>query len=187
MQTSTMNEYLQKFTEIHGSEYEAFKERGRLTRHYSWAVPTEEALQTITDLSPIVEVGAGTGYWGRLLAERGAHILCLDAYLGEENHYKHKTTFGNVFRGDERVLNHMAPRTNLLLCWPPFRDPMAANAVKLFRGRYLVYVGESDDGCTGDKEFHQLVYKNWTLVTEVSIPRWWGIYDSLYVYKRRCK
>jgi hypothetical protein len=38
------------------------KTRADLVHKYAWAIPNEEAIATIAALSPIVELGAGTGY-----------------------------------------------------------------------------------------------------------------------------
>ena len=32
-------------------------------QQYAWAVPTEEALDVLSEHAPLVEVGAGSGYW----------------------------------------------------------------------------------------------------------------------------
>lgn len=46
---------------------------------FSWAVPSTPVLEFMVERSPkIVEVGAGTGYWARLLTECGADIIALD-------------------------------------------------------------------------------------------------------------
>jgi len=45
---------------------------------YAWAVPCTEALTALRRLSPLVEIGAGTGYWARLLAGHGADVAAYD-------------------------------------------------------------------------------------------------------------
>jgi hypothetical protein len=47
---------------------------------YSEAVPTTEALRALQALSPIIEVGAGRGYWARLLSELGCDIVASDLH-----------------------------------------------------------------------------------------------------------
>jgi hypothetical protein len=49
-------------------------------RHgFGYAVPTEEALAALAALSPLLEIGAGVGYWAALLRGRGADVLATDA------------------------------------------------------------------------------------------------------------
>jgi hypothetical protein len=43
-------------------------------------VPNEAALTTLAALGPLVEMGAGTGYWARLLKMRGAQVLPMDVH-----------------------------------------------------------------------------------------------------------
>lgn len=57
----------------------AFDRRQELAQKYAWAVPNEAALDTLLDLAPIVEIGAGTGYWAALLRSRGIVIDAFDA------------------------------------------------------------------------------------------------------------
>jgi hypothetical protein len=47
--------------------------RDDLTSGFSFADPTEEALSAVPAVSPagVVEIGVGTGYWTRLLHDRG--------------------------------------------------------------------------------------------------------------------
>ena len=50
-----------------------------LRRRYAWAVPDERALRILEHFGPIVEVGAGKGYWASLLAARGVDVVAYDA------------------------------------------------------------------------------------------------------------
>lgn len=45
----------------------------------SWAIPSPPVLELIsTRAESIIEVGAGTGYWAALLADRGCDVLAVD-------------------------------------------------------------------------------------------------------------
>ena len=52
--------------------------RESFTQRYAFAIPSEEALTTIAELGPILEVGAGTGYWAYELAKCGADVVATD-------------------------------------------------------------------------------------------------------------
>ncbi|TMW68391.1 hypothetical protein Poli38472_005859 [Pythium oligandrum] len=52
---------------------------------YAWAIPDERALRIIKHFGPIVEMGAGTGYWGRLLQLRGVDIICYDLHVADDD------------------------------------------------------------------------------------------------------
>ena len=48
-------------------------------RHsFAFAVPNDAALDALASLSPLLEVGAGTGYWAALLRRRGADVVATD-------------------------------------------------------------------------------------------------------------
>ena len=164
--------------------------RDHLVSKYSWAVPTEEALRRIVELSPIVEMGAGTGYWAMLLKKMGADVKAFDRappgsmeslvaacnpwHIGGKQHTK-------VAAGTPETLKNHADRT-LLLCWPP-RGPMAHQCLKHWRGKYLVHVGEFG-GFTADLKLQDDIRKKFALVETVSIPRWPGMNDMMTVWQR---
>lgn len=55
--------------------------RTYLCRRYSWAVPCPDALEWmcwVLDGRPVVEVGAGTGYWAWQLEQLGVDVLAYD-------------------------------------------------------------------------------------------------------------
>lgn len=100
----------------------------------------------------------------------------------------------------------------LFLCWPPYNGAMAIEAVRAYQGDTVVYIGESYGGCTADDDFFTLMGEGyepcdksecsgdnepdychlyhgdlkpeWERVDDVVIPRWYGLHDYLYVYKR---
>ena len=52
--------------------------RKKLIWAYSWAVPSDEAVWALAELGPIVELGAGTGYWAWLIAQAGGKARAID-------------------------------------------------------------------------------------------------------------
>ena len=99
-----------------------------------------DVIDEIAAHSPLVEIGAGGGYWARCLREAGADIIAYDRRPpGEEapwdwregNQWFDDTWF-LVQEGDESMAG-LYPERTLLLCWPPIFDPMAANALRLYR------------------------------------------------------
>ena len=161
---------------------EAIRARHELVLSHSWAVPTDEALEAIAKHSPrgVVEIGAGTGYWAGLLRERGVDVVAYDTEPHEN--VQAKAEWSEVKVGNHLyVMKH--PDRTLLLCWPPYATPMAAMALRRFKGDTVVYIGESAGGCNGDEDFHEML-ESWEEVELVALPQWPGIRDDLYVYKR---
>lgn len=198
MKTATLdNPYLDLFTKLEldthrgrlGGLFGNSTARDALIMQYAWAVPNQAAIETIARYSPILELGAGSGYWASLIAAAGAQITCFDnqsyCYSSKEWMYANRTHYA-INQGDESVLltGDYADHA-LMLCWPDYADPFAANALKIYQGQTVIYIGESDGGCTGDNEFHDLLYTDFDEIEEVTIPQHYGLHDRLWVYRRK--
>jgi hypothetical protein len=158
-----------------------------LAEKYSYAIPNEEAIREVVRLSPIVEIGAGTGYWASLINSAGGVVVAYDkAPVNSKikNYYKFTDQHFRVKRGGPSVLSRYPDHT-LLLCWPPYGKPMAKDCLNLYKGNTVVYVGEGDSGCTGDEKFHDALEAEWVLKKEIDIPQWSGIHDTMMIYTRR--
>lgn len=160
-----------------------FKVRHDMCREYAFAIPTKEALKEISKYSPIVEIGAGSGYWASLLKKNGAEILAYDKYH-KDNKYNFTKKYTEVLQSDEKILKTLDPSYNLLLCWPNYDNNFAYNSLKLFKGEFVIYIGEPEGGCTANDKFHNLLKKKWTLIKEVQIPQWDGIHDLITIHQR---
>lgn len=166
---------------------ERYSKRHALVKKFAWAIPSIEAIQECVKHSPIVEIGAGKGYWGKLIQEFGGIIVCYDAYpekAGFPFSEVCEPTWIDVKKGDETsVLNHQDH--TLMLCWPPYSTSMAQNALSLYTGKKLIYIGEGWRGCTGDDIFHEMLKNDWKLILELDIPQYYGIRDSFHLYERK--
>lgn len=178
-----MNIYYKQFIKFENKE-QSFRERSKLVSKYAWAIPTDTIINKIVEYSPIIEIGAGTGYWSMLIQSAGGKIMPFEKHL-TDNPYKHDNFYTDVFQGDESVLRKFHSSNNLFLCWPPYGNPMALNCLKNFKGKYVLYIGEGEYGCTADDEFHDTLNKKWDCVDIHSIPKWEGLRDEFYIYKRR--
>jgi len=163
------------------SDLNSFRVRQSLVKKYAWAIPNEEALQTLVKYAPIVEIGAGTGYWARCLRERGVDIKAYDKKPYSNTYADNQWTAVSV--GRARKAKQFSDHT-LFLCWPPYASSLAYDCLRLYRGKTLVFVGESNGGCTGDDAFFDLLDKNYTCKEVVHLPNWFGLHDYLCVYVR---
>jgi hypothetical protein len=155
-------------------------------RRYAFAIPTEAALETIARYAPIVELGAGNGYWTFLLRRRGVDCVAYDLAppdrMPNPNVFR-PFTWACVQQGDVDVLAGHGDRA-LFLCWPSYRDPFAARALNAYSGTTLIYIGETRGGHTADDAFFDLLDGSWRIVEEVELPNWPGTRDALTVYSR---
>ena len=64
-------------------------------------------------------------------------------------------------------------------------DEMAYNYINLFKGEYVIYVGEARGGCTANELFFDLLRDKFTFVRSCNIPQFPTIHDSLTVFRRK--
>jgi hypothetical protein len=172
-----------------------------LVTTYAYAVPSEEVLRALVALGEIVEVGAGGGYWARCLHERGAAVTAFDRVLPVEQ----VRPGGRIIQhhpvgvgGPVEALAAAPAARTLLLCWPPGvvnRDevdagappnfsPMGSQALDLFRGEHLVFVGDRI-ASFGSPRFFQRLDEEWSLVERFALPNLGSWRDAACVYRRK--
>lgn len=170
---------------------EESKMRQKFVTDYSWAVPTQKAIQEIknfTDGQTILEVGSGLGLWAKLLQDEGINIIPTNIPISDKEKYFNvgKKPFTKI-----EYLSHLEsiqsyPETAILmLSWPPCDDIMAYELLKRFKGSKLIFIGEGKYGCTAEDNFFDLLENTYVLYKTVEIPRWRNIYDDLFLYIRK--
>lgn len=187
-----------------GEERRAYFMESTMARHYAtaayaWAVPTEEIVRDIAAWGPILEIGAGKGYWAKMIADAGGDIIATDPYTPDDT----ETFYPVESLSDVDAVRKYGTGRTLLMVWPPYDMPVAFNALREFesvRGTRVIYVGEGSGGCTGDDNFHEAIglggffydedaprVKNigWSSRRyEADLPRWYGIYDDVFYFER---
>lgn len=156
-----------------------FAYRTEFVKLFSWAIPNQVAIDKLVELSPLIEIGAGTGYWAWMVRNSGGKVKAYDAMMGAKPFW-HNVSFGN-----ERSAR--TKRGSLFLCWPDYATPVAFNALRMYRGDTVCYVGEGHGGCTGDDAFHERLETDWELTDQITIPQYDGIHDRLEIWKRQSK
>jgi len=161
--------------------------RYKLCSKYSFAIPDEGALNIIAKYGPILELGAGTGYWASLLKDRGVDIIATNPpgfTLKNKQHYNFNENYINTELIDNDSALEKYPDRNLFLCWPSYDEDWAYKALLNFKGDYLIYIGEDQGGCTADDDFFKELHSNWIGIRYYDIPQWPGIHDGLRILKR---
>jgi hypothetical protein len=115
-----------------------------LAQRYAYVFPSDSALAMLASLGPLVEMGAGTGYWAYRLRSIGVDIVAFDqAPLdGERTNRYHlrNRPWTHVEQGDQSVLSDYADR-NLFLCWPPLFSSLG-DCLTYYRGDTVAYIGD---------------------------------------------
>ncbi len=181
--------------------------RRELAAVFASAVPGSQALTALAACGPLLECGAGTGYWAALLADRGADVLATDisppfsrtssADSPADAHAANDAVTANgpgpaghrlwtdVLSSDAVSAVREYPDRVLFLCWPPFDDDLASyTALRAYRGDVLAYVGDEPGGATGTVRFHRELALNWSVAEQVALPNWPGRRNRLVVCRR---
>lgn len=166
---------------------------------YAYAIPSPESIEWMSRFCgnrPVVELGAGRGYWARQLSRVG---LTVSAYELEPPDKTENVSFPSA-NGQSDVwysvsdlselhtdglLDHM-----LFLCWPPgWGNTMASDALTAFEaagGNQLVYIGEPKGGKTANDAFFDALAASWTLESvDACFVSWWNLTDAAQGWVRR--
>jgi hypothetical protein len=117
---------------------------GDVAQRYAYVFPDDRSLSVLAELGPIVEMGAGTGYWAYRLRALGVDVLAFDQAPPEgdrENRYHAPTrTWTEVVAADHHVLAVHAGRA-LLLCWPPLYSSLG-DCLTSYSGNTVALIGD---------------------------------------------
>ncbi|MFI1913632.1 hypothetical protein [Nocardia sp. NPDC020380] len=168
---------------------------------YAYAIPSPETLGWVSGFCagrPLVELGAGRGYWAAQLARAGVRV---DAYDFEPPDAAENVSFpsaqgqpdvwypvGDVARFTER--SHAGADYVLMLCWPPgWGNTMASDSLAEFAragGERLVFIGEPKGGKTGNDAFFDALAAGWEpAAQDARYVSWWNLSDVAQGWVRR--
>lgn len=169
-----------------------------LVDKYAWAIPDERSLGILAHFSPLIEIGAGKGYWASLLLNRGVDILAFDKIGGGEGGQNDDSNWTEVKKGGPKLL--AKPKyagRNLFLCYPDEGSSMSIKCLEHFTGDYIVHVGElmnmggtisgapqAPFGRTTSAEFTVALAETFHCLLKASIPRLPFSNDCITVWKR---
>jgi hypothetical protein len=115
-----------------------------LAQRYTYVFPSDCALAMLAGLGPLIEMGAGTGYWAGRLRTIGVDIVAFDqAPPGGEppnRYHPGARPWSRVEQGDQTVSSGYADR-GLFLCWPPLFSSLG-DCLTYYSGDTVAYVGD---------------------------------------------
>ncbi len=164
------NILLKIWEEENGETYKVIRNRlvnirERCAETLAWGIPNDEVLNEIGKYSPLIEIGAGLGYWARLLQDRGIRIKPTDISIPLIEDRWTRIYSGNA------IFHLKNNRRNLFVCWVP--EEIAQQAGEIFEGEYIIFAGE------------KINFPNFELVNNIPLPNWKGFTDSLQIFRRR--
>lgn len=147
-----------------------------LFERYAHAVPGRDAVETLIGLGPLVEVGAGAGYWARILGDCGGAAVASDPEV-------RAVTWAPVERRGIEVIDRYPERT-VFACWPYWPSGYMPELLDRARGRTLALIVAGIDNDLGDSVGERL-HEGWTRQARVQIPTWPWRGDELTVWAPR--
>ncbi len=165
-------------------------ERKSFLSQYAFSIPTADTLTTVAGYSPLVEIGAGSGYWAMCLAACGAEIVAYDLIPPVEGppvsvsrtNWQFRKIWHPVLEGDETSAAANSGRT-LFLCWPPPENPMASRALDLYikaGGRTVILIGEMKPVSMGDAALYGMM-KSLSTIVRRPIHGWPGMIEEMHI------
>jgi hypothetical protein len=115
-----------------------------LAQRYAHVVPDDRSLAVLASLGPLVELGAGTGYWAYRLRALSVDVIAIDQMPpgGERRNRYHDASppWTEVIAGDQTVLTEYSERS-LLLCWPPLFSSLG-DCLTYYSGTTVALIGD---------------------------------------------
>ncbi|SDM32782.1 methyltransferase domain-containing protein [Allokutzneria albata] len=134
-----------------------------LQRRLAWALPSPGDLDWVLEQlagRPVLDLGAGLGYWAWQLAQLGVDVLATDV-APSEAWLDDVEPFHPVDHHPADPADH--PERALLLSWPP-SGGLAGEALRAYTGDTVIYLGELNPDICGGTDFFAELDRNWTLL-----------------------
>src|SRR5262249_51172948 len=125
--------------------------------HYGFAILDEATVQVLAPYAPIVEVGAGSGYWAYELRQAGVEVVATDPGTGRYHGLTRWVPWLPIQRLSGVQAVRQYPDHTLLIVWPDYGQRWVSKTLRAYRGETVLYVGEGKEGCTGDAAFHAVL------------------------------
>lgn len=180
------NKELDNLLKIYGPQDNRDKENiTSFQKHFSFSYPAKNVIDEIVQFvgkNKLLEIGSGRGLHSRLLKDKGVNII-------STNKHDWKGYFAKVEHLDYKEALKKYPTNYLLLIWPPYEmsedKKFSDDILNLYKGKYLIYIGEDSDGATGSIKFHSLLSSRWKIIKEIPINNnFKDALDKLIIYEK---
>lgn len=155
-------------------------------RTWGFSIPCAEAVQALCAISPLVEIGAGTGYWTALLRAAGADILATD--LVDEGSPGYGLTVGvhsRVLALDAAAAVKAHPDRAVFCSWPTRDSEWCTDAAsQISRGGLFALIARERGGTTASDSLYDLLENKFSLIQRIITPQFPEQDDSLKIYER---
>ena len=177
-----------------------FSDRINQQRYGMYAIVTRDWVRELVewlDGRKVLEVMSGRGWIAKTIREEGGDIIATDNMSSYQN-WRDKglselCDIENLSAVDA-IKKYGKDVDFVLMAWPPYNKPQATDVAKEIQkvnpDIKIIYIGESQGGCTADEEFFDLVTEieddTFEVVGEFYNTHDWvlrALNDFMYLYK----
>jgi hypothetical protein len=159
-------------------------ERFIYAKRFGYGVPCREVIDEVARYGPLLELGAGNGFWSFWLRKKGCDVIATD--IGEDNPYTKNKWVSDVIQLDAVTALKTFPGRNILIVWPHFTAGWSVEVVQQLKPSQIIcYVGEGPFGCCAPPAFFsELARRQFQMTYMCASPAWPMTTDYLAVYRK---
>ena len=174
------------------------KVRWEFIDKFGFAILSLGAVEAIRPYQPLLELGAGSGYWSYELKRFGIDVIATDPFDQEtvsrsntgmeskgDKVWEHRYTEIEQLAAVDAIRKY--PSRNLLIVWPSLWSSWAAGALEVYTGNTVIYFGENQGDACADDRFFELLDERFADRTYVPMPHFWGCHDRWLLIARKPK
>lgn len=173
-------------------------------------MPTDTAIETIAEYGPVLEVGAGSGYWSYVLAEAGVEVIATDLSppdvvtddlpagyydaIGSDEYQfisversereSYQKMWDTVHIADHSCIKSY-PSHSILFCHPEGFEWTEEVLDLCHLGQELVLVAEWYPGADATPMFFKRLAENWELKETFPVYDWASMHVGGYVFEKQ--
>ena len=162
--------------------------RTAFIKQFSFAVPCREVLDALQSLEPILEVGAGTGFWTHLMNQRGIDAWSTDVPQMHNEHEQAIGAFGLNEEMDAERAVRTYPSMNVFISWPVYWSDWPERAISAMESdQYLACIDDGRRGQTGSERFYDILDRDFEKLNVLTFgqPSWPRQYDAFHVWRKK--
>ena len=169
------------------SQYENYggETRTKYALKYGYGVPCREVIHAVAQYGPLLEVGAGNGFWSFWLRSKGCDVIATDPK--EAGMFNQKNHINDLVQIEAVEALQRFPNRNVLIVWPYYTSTWPTDIVQRMKvGQILCYVGEGPLGCCAPPSFFSALNQHGVeLIYMHRSPAWHMVIDYLAIYRKQ--
>lgn len=171
----------------HSLDYDwagGIQQRQQVISRIGFGIPCHEAIAACVG-TPLIEAGAGSGFWSALIAHYGGDVIACDTGQGAGRGTFKIGRYFDVQQMSAEDMIQQNPDRDLLMVWPTLNGEWATAAARMLTpGRRLYLVSEGLGGCVGAASLFRLLETGFEFDRRIDIPRWPYMHDEMTVHVR---